>query len=223
MTNLVGQEPLLFQNGERLTRDEFIARWERMPQLKFAELIDGEVYVPSPLSLPHSQQDSILQGWGFTYNYRSGLVDSFPNATWLLLESAPQPDLVLRLRAAYGGQSGATDNLGSGPPEFVAEVAVSSRSYDLGPKLKLYERAGVREYLAALVEERRLEWRVLREGRYVRISADNAGTYRSEIFPGLWLNEPAFWNNDVARVMEVLEEGLRSPEFLAFQNKHLHR
>src|SRR5439155_11519546 len=113
MTYLAGIEPLLFYPGDRMTRDEFIARWECMPELKFAELIDGVVYMPSPLSIPHGQKDNLLQGWGFTYSYRSGLIHSMTNKKWFLLESAPQPDLVLRLRPEYGGQSGETDKFGS--------------------------------------------------------------------------------------------------------------
>src|SRR6516165_10737420 len=39
--------------GQRLTRDEFLRRWEAMPELKLAELVGGIVYMPSPLSLEH--------------------------------------------------------------------------------------------------------------------------------------------------------------------------
>jgi hypothetical protein len=35
--------------GDRLTRAEFERRYEPMPQLKKAELIEGEVYMPSPV------------------------------------------------------------------------------------------------------------------------------------------------------------------------------
>ena len=134
-------------------------------------------------------------------------------------ESAPQPDLSIRLLPEFGRQSGVEGKLGSGAQEFIAEVVLSSRAYDLGPKLKLYEREGVREYLAVLMEEQRLEWRVLRGSRYEFLSRDPEGTYRSEIFPGLWLNEPAFWAHDGERVFAVLAEGMRSPEFGAFRKK----
>ncbi len=33
------------ENGDRLTRDEFERRYEAMPHLKKAELIEGEVYI----------------------------------------------------------------------------------------------------------------------------------------------------------------------------------
>ena len=37
------------ENGDRLTRDEFERRYDAMPDLKKAELIEGEVYMPSPV------------------------------------------------------------------------------------------------------------------------------------------------------------------------------
>jgi hypothetical protein len=39
------------RDGDRLTSDEFMRRWEGMPDLKFAGLIDGVVCIPSPVSL----------------------------------------------------------------------------------------------------------------------------------------------------------------------------
>jgi hypothetical protein len=52
------------ENGDRLTRAEFERRYEAMPHLKKAELIEGVVYVPSPVrhrqhGAPHAQ----LIGW----------------------------------------------------------------------------------------------------------------------------------------------------------------
>jgi hypothetical protein len=36
--------------GEQMTVEEFLHRWEELPDLKNAELIDGVVHVPSPVS-----------------------------------------------------------------------------------------------------------------------------------------------------------------------------
>jgi len=212
--------PLLFESGDRLDRDEFLALWERMPDLKFAELIDGVVYLPSPLSRQHSRTDHLVQLWTGMYAARAAFIEVLPNATWLMEKSAPQPDVALRILPEYGGQSQNAGELAVGAPEFVAEISYSSRSYDLGPKLQLYERSGVKEYLAVLTEERRLEWRVLREGRFHLLESDQAGIYRSIIFPGLWLDGAAFWNHDIPAVLATLEKGLQSPEFAAFRESH---
>jgi hypothetical protein len=128
---------------------------------------------------------------------------------------------MLSLKPEYGGKMEVGPReLASGLPELAVEVCRSSRSYDLGPKLSLYERAGVPEYLAILIEERRFEWRILDQGRYRFMEAGD-GIFRSRILPGLWIDEPAFWREDETRLLAVLEEGLNSPEFLEFKRAYL--
>jgi hypothetical protein len=57
-----GLPPL--ENGDRLTRDEFERRYEAMPHLKKAELIEGVVYVPSPVRYRHhGAAHALLIGW----------------------------------------------------------------------------------------------------------------------------------------------------------------
>src|SRR5712692_1977608 len=102
MTHLVHLDPLLFEAGDRLGRQEFLARWERMPALRFAELIDGVVYLPSPVSIEHARNDQLLQLWAGLYASRSTVVEALANGTWLMGESAPQPDVALRVRPEFG-------------------------------------------------------------------------------------------------------------------------
>jgi hypothetical protein len=42
------------------------------------------------------------------------------------------------------------------------------------------------------------------------------GIYRSEVFPGLWLDPAALLRHDGPRVLEVLRQGLATPEHGAF-------
>ena len=52
------------ENGDRLTRAEFERRYEAMPELKKAELIEGEVYMPSPARhRRHSHPHARLLTW----------------------------------------------------------------------------------------------------------------------------------------------------------------
>jgi len=52
------------ENGDRLTRAEFERRYEAMPKLKKAELIEGEVYMPSPVrQRRHSHPHTRLVTW----------------------------------------------------------------------------------------------------------------------------------------------------------------
>jgi hypothetical protein len=219
MTHLIHVNPLLFEPGDRMNREEFLERWEQMPGLKFAELIDGVVYMPSPLSRAHGRRDALMHLLIGTYAARTGVCEDVMNATCLMLESAPQPDISLNLLPKFGGAMNLTGKLASGVPELIVEVCLSSRSFDLGPKLALYQRAGVQEYIAVLLEEERVEWRSLESGSYRLMERDDAGVFRSAAFPGLWLDEPAFWKGDSQRMLEVLEAGLASAESVRFRNR----
>ena len=148
---------------------------------------------------------------GFTPGCQGGL-----NATWLMLEDAPQPDCFLRILPEYGGQSGVERGLGKGAPELAAEVSQSSASYDLGPKLRLYRAAGVQEYIMVLLAESKVIWRRLVSGAYHTIEPGSDGLLRSVLFPGLWLDPVALLNKDVPRITEVLNQGLQSPEHHEF-------
>ncbi|HEX7379856.1 MAG TPA: hypothetical protein VF278_22210, partial [Pirellulales bacterium] len=49
--------------GDELTREEFLRRWEADPTIKFAELIGGTVYMPSPVSAEHGGMDGHVGAW----------------------------------------------------------------------------------------------------------------------------------------------------------------
>ncbi len=66
------------------------------------------------------------------------------------------------------------------------------------------------------VWDRAIDWFVLREDRYERLAPNTAGQYRSEIFPGLWLDPAALLRGDLAQVITVLQQGLDSPEHADF-------
>src|SRR5436190_13433075 len=93
------------QNGDHLTVDEFLRRYAAMPHCKKAELIEGVVYMPSPVSQErHGRPHFRLSGWLHHYVERSPGVDGGDNATVRLdLDNEPQPDLQLRI--AVGGNS----------------------------------------------------------------------------------------------------------------------
>ena len=99
---------------------------------------------------------------------------------------------------------------------MVAEIASSSASYDLGDKRDAYRRNGVREYVVWRVLEGEIDWFVLREGSYEKLTGDDDGVTRSEAFPGLWLDTAALARGDLGAVREVLEKGLATAEHGAF-------
>jgi len=207
------------ENGDVLTRAEFERRYEAMPHLKKAELIEGVVYVPSPVRHRyHGHHHTHLISWLGYYEAHTPGVEASDNATVRLdLDNEPQPDALLFIDPALGGQARVDiDGYIEGAPELVAEVASSSVSYDLHAKLRVYRRNGVREYIVWRVLEQELDWFVLRAGQYERLALDAAGLYRSEVFPGLWLDAAALLRGDLATVLAVVQRGLTSPEHAAF-------
>jgi Uma2 family endonuclease len=203
-------------DGQRLTREEFMRRWEALPDLKLAELIDGVVYLPPPVSPRQSTADGLLQGWLSIYSCQTTGVQSGTNGTWLMLESAPQPNGWLRIRPNFGGQSIDSGYFPQGAPELIIEVGLSSTARDREPKLELFRRAGVREYLTFAVDEQELVWQELINGRYNPMIPDKDDVFQSRVFRGLWLDRAAVIRGDGKRVMEVLEEGIGSTEHSEF-------
>src|SRR6476620_5701958 len=90
-----GVPPL--ENGDTLTRDEFERRYEAMPHLKKAELIEGVVYVPSPVRHRyHGHQHTHLISWLGYYEAHTPGVEASDNVTVRLdLDNEPQPDALL--------------------------------------------------------------------------------------------------------------------------------
>jgi Uma2 family endonuclease len=133
------------------------------------------------------------------------------------LDNEPQPDIVLILDEALGGQSRLTeDGYLEGVPELIVEIAASSAAIDTGSKLQAYRRNGVKEYMIWQSFENQLEWFQLVEGEYQALVPAPDGIIRSRVFPGLWLAVEALLSNQMARVLEVLQLGLQSPEHEAF-------
>lgn len=131
-------------------------------------------------------------------------------------DDAPQPDISLRILPEYGGRSKQQGIFTAGAPELIVEVSSSSEALDLGPKLHLYQRTGVREYITALLGQERVIWRQLVKGRYQAIESGEDGILRSAAFPGLWLDPGALWRCDALGLVETLERGLATPEHADF-------
>ena len=70
-----------------------------------AELIDGVVHVPSPVSREHGSLDFLIHWWLAHYAHAAPGRKGGSNSTWLMLDSAPQPDAYLRILPSHGGQS----------------------------------------------------------------------------------------------------------------------
>ena len=211
-------EPLL-EFGDRLSRDEFERRYERMPHLKKAELIEGIVYMPSPVRVKkHAQPHSQLGTWLGVYASETAGVGCFDNSTVRLdLDNEPQPDLVLMKLPEKGGHARiSADDYVEGAPELAVEIVGSSHAYDLHQKKGAYRRNGIREYLAWITGDQRVVWWELREADYQEIALAPDSLLKSGVFPGLWLDTGALLRGDMKAVLAALRRGLDSPEHSAF-------
>ncbi len=209
----------LLENGDRLTRAEFEQRYEAMPEVKKAELINGVVYMGSPVRFrAHGHPHVLLLTWLGTYSAFTPGVLCADNATVRLgADSELQPDALLRLELEVGGKSRiSTDDYVEGPPELVAEIAASSTSYDMHDKMDVYRRSGVPEYLVWRVYDEQLDWFALHDGAYIRLLPDTAGAISSDIFPGLRLFPSALLAHNAAQVVAELQKGLATTAHTAF-------
>lgn len=207
------------ENGDLLTRAEFERRYEAMPRVKKAELIERVVYMPSPARIKrHRAPQSAIVGWLLHYAAHTPGVETGDNTSVRLdLDNEPQPDAILRILPEAGGQtSDSEDDFVEGAPELAAEVAASSASYDLHQKKNAYRRNGVREYLVWVTEESQFHWWELRDGQYLPLEPDAEGILKSRVFPGLWLDLAALLQKDLRRVLEVVGRGVSSPEHADF-------
>ena len=216
MSALTRQPPAIppLENGDRLSREEFLRRYEAMPAHVKAERIEGVVYMPAAAvtanfhGVPHAHLITLL---GVYRAFTQGVEVADNSTTLLDLENEPQPDACLYVLPSHGGRVKTNDKgYIVGSPEFVAEISGTSVSHDLNAKLEAYRRNGVLEYLVQRVYDGELDWFVLKDGQYARLAPDADGTHRSTVFPGLWLNAASLLAGELADVLRTLQAGLAS-------------
>ena len=205
--------------GERLTRAEFERRYAQFPHIKRAELIEGIVRMPSPVRYEvHGKPRAAILGPLWVYAAHTPGVGVADNTTVRLdPENEPQPDVILRIESPALRQSVVdTDGYIQDAPELVAEVSATSASYDLGDKLRVYRRNGVREYIVWQTRERRIDWFELVGDTYQPLPAGADNVIHSRAFPGLRVAVTALLDGDLATVLAKAHEGVHSPEHRAF-------
>ena len=208
--------PLLV-DGETLDQPTFHERYNAMPEDTRAELVGGVVYLMLALRTYHGDADGDIIHWLQSYRARTPGLKSPVNVTTKLgADAEVQPDSILYIRENRGGQARVIDGYVVGAPELVVEVGHASRAYDLGPKKDQYERSGVLEYLFVGVSPEEVIWFARRDGHFEPIAPAEDGTLRSEVFPGLWLDVEALYDDDLGALVAALGRGVATPEHAAF-------
>jgi len=190
------------ENGDVMTRQEFHRLYSECEELERVELIEGVVYMPSPIRFEgHAREQMIALAWLDAYAARHPDVQCSPPGSVLLDDqNEPEPDAMLFRMSP----DRIDDGYISGAPELVVEIAASSKSRDLHQKKRAYERNGVLEYIVWRTDDGAIDWFELRDGGYVARTPDGAGVIESREFPGLRLAVRSMLAHDRAAVLAAL-------------------
>src|SRR5262245_15650999 len=108
--------------GERLEQPEFHRRYEQGPPEARAELIDGVVFMPSPVGRAHGRAHALPIVWLDRYVEMTPGVEVLVDATAILgTATEVQPDVLLRILPEHGGQTRTDGGYVRGAPELVLE------------------------------------------------------------------------------------------------------
>ena len=220
MSSVITTTPPLV-DGERLDREEFHRRYLAMPHVKKAELIDGVVHMGSPVRTDvHGSPHFLMNGWLCSYVFHTPcLIGSNSGTVRLTGDNVFQPDVFLMVDRTRGGHASLEpDGYVTGGPELAVEVSASTLSKDRNAKFRNYRDSGVREYVLWRVGDGMIDWFILRDGKYEALPLSE-GVYKSEVFPGLWLDPAALLRADGIAVLTTLQQGIASPEHEAFVEK----
>jgi Uma2 family endonuclease len=197
----------VLESGDRLTRAEFHRRYRARPDIKKAELVEGVVYVASPVRQDgHGNEHGIATMWLGVYVARVPGLEVGDNSTVFLdIDNEVQPDVFLLWRdPTRPGAHITDDGYVEGAPLLVMEIAASSASYDLHDKLNAYRRNGVLEYIVWRTLDNAIDWFHLSDGVYIRVEPDADGIIESAVFAGLRLSVPAMLARNRAAVLAAL-------------------
>jgi len=220
LSRKTGLPPL--EPGDHLSRAEFERRYDAMPGLKKAELIEGVVHMPSPVRWKqHAEPHALIMLWLGAFAAHTPFTSVGDNGSIRLdNDNMPQPDAAMIIVPTKGGQAHFSDDgYLEGAPELIVEVAASTASIDLNTKLRVYRRSNVLEYVVWRVLDGVVDWFHLENGEYHRLAPGQDGIVRSLVFPGLWLDVAALVALDSAKVLDTLGQGLADPTHRTFVAK----
>ena len=166
------------------------------------------MYLASPVSLAHGSYDALFVHWISRYCFGVGHGLRATTNTTLFLGDSTYSRIIALFRPTGNERTGREylEQL----PMLVIEISHSSKSYDLGPKMAAYQSAGLCDYITVLLEEQRVEWRVLSGSRYRLLEPQPDQILRSPSVPGFWLDTTALFPVDEKRLFAAVDHGLSS-------------
>lgn len=221
-TSFAPPDVLPIEDGDHMTVEELIRRWEALPEEwraahKRVELIEGVVRMPPTSGGYHAEPHFDFIAFLGVYRWATpGVLGGAPASIILNVKNMPEPDGFLAIDPKHGGRM-KHDEKGYvvGMPELLAEISSSSVSFDLHTKKDLYRKFDLKEYVVWRTKEKAIDWFKLQDSDFHSLPLID-GIYKSEAFPGLWLAAAALIAGDYAQVNQVLQQGIASPEHHAF-------
>lgn len=200
VTSAKGASPL-----PRMTFEEFL---EWTDEQTFAEWVDGEVILMSPVSMRHQDLASFLAASlrFFVEATNSGQILTAPFLIRLAVRpSGREPDVSFIAKERLGNLKNVYLD---GPADLIIEViSPESRTRDRRDKYFEYQQAGVREYWLLDPIRKTADFYGLNEaGAYEAIPFDESGIFRSVVLSGLWMKVEWFWQEPLPPLMSILKE-----------------
>ena len=198
------------ENGDQLTLQEFMRRYEAMPE-SIEQSSSKESYLWARLfahthhGRPHGWLGNIVTTYG-----NADAIDFSDNST---VKLDPQQCATARLLhvltvgARRTRQRSMTTVTSTGLRILLPKLLPPRRASTCTPNLKAYQKNGVREYVVWRVIDEAVDWFVLENSQFQPLKADENGVYRSRAFPGLWLNVPALLRRDAEQLWATLDSG----------------
>lgn len=186
-----------------MTEEEFL---EFCDEDTFAEYVDGEVIMNSPVSYKHNQIMSFLDtvirmfiskkdlGIIFTEGFQIRIAPNRRRIPDLFFVSKENPVEI-------------TDTEINGAPDLVIEiVSPSSVARDWREKYLEYEAAGITEYWVIDPNSKHAEIYVLDENRKYQVQKVENGIVKSNVLDGFWLKPEWFWQEPLPNVLGIVKE-----------------
>jgi Uma2 family endonuclease len=187
----------------KVTYEEFLA-WA--DDKTFAEWVDGEVQLMSPVSRGHAEISQFLYRVIAAFVEWRAQGEVFVAPFQMRLQQSPrgrEPDIMY---VAEEHLDRITDTFLSGPADLAVEVvSPESMLLDRGEKYAEYEAEGVREYWIIDPITQRTDFFVLREdGRFTRVDPDKDGLYRSQALDGFSLQVTWLWQRPFPKILDIV-------------------
>lgn len=189
---------------ERMTLEEFL-QWT--DEDVWAEWIDGEVRLLSPVNDPHVRLFiflvSLLQH--FVEHHNLGEIRTEPftvNLSQINVVYSPDIFFVAQSRLHL-----LQTTYFDGAPDLVVEiVSPESRRRDRVEKFEIYEKAGVREYWLFEPERKTVDFYALDEHGIFELLPGENDVWRSKVLPGFWLKGEWLWSRPRPSLLSILRE-----------------